>query len=1102
MLATAVVAILLIVSCTKDPYITPGPGAGNSISLGSAAFSAEYVFSTNYDWTARSSGPWLTVSPSSGMPGDNIILKLSAGENANYDNRTATVTITAGEITRTFTVDQAQNEGFELTKTDYSVGKDGGNITIPISANVTYTCTVSESARSWLAVTQTKALSNYNIVLTVSKNETYGSRTGTVTIAYGNQESVITITQSENEGFEVTTTDYSVGKDGGNITIPVRANVTYTCTVSESAKSWLSVIQTKALSNYNVVLSASKNETYDSRTGTVTIAYGNQESIITVTQSQNDELIVTQKEFNTGGEASQLKIPVKTNIQYECSVQGNAGEWITVFETQTKGLEEYFLILEIAQNNNYTERVGQVKITGAGKESYITITQDMRDEIKIMYQKQRASLSALFKSLNGNQWKKKDNWDSDKPLDQWFGLTVDEHGFVTKLELPENNLKGTLPAEIGDLVKLQSLYLGYNYGIGGSIPSEIGNLKELGFLNLFGNELTGEIPEELYSLSELFHLDLGVNKLSGGLSSGIARLSKLLALWLHYNNFSGPLPKELGQMNLTQLALYNNSFSGSLPDELGSLNNLDFFSVGSNKLSGFIPISILNNPNIWEKFWINITAFNDFDLSNLTYYPAPDYTLTDVEGNSIDLGEEYASHQYTVLYSWTTWCPYASGFHPTLISLYNQYKSKGLEVIGYYAQDQVADEIGMTDQKLKEAADYIGMPWSTVYLTTKYKAFGSALIQGGSPTIHVVDKLGNIVFSTFAFADSRNDLGKFLEERLGEGSDYSYYASTDYSADGKVRTYQTHTTGDGIKLIFTGDAFTDRDHADGTFDRRMNQAVEAFFSEEPYASLRNRFDVYSVAAVSKNREIADDSETAFGTYFGSGTLVGGDDEEVFKYALKVPGVDMTTSLVTVVVNSPNYSGTCYMYEDNAAVCYSAITGFSEGEFAKLIRHESGGHGFGKLLDEYAYSGTITDSKKSDFIYKRDVLHWGGNVDVTSDPSKIQWSVMLSDARYKDFVEIYEGALTFAKGAWRPTYNSIMHLNTEGYNAPSRFSIYKRIILLSENREATFDEFAEFDAPNLSKTTARPATTERTEPLAPPVFIRGSWKDAGKRNIEK
>ncbi|HOG25970.1 MAG TPA: BACON domain-containing protein [Bacteroidales bacterium] len=102
-LATASVAFLLILSCTKDPFITPGPGAGTTVTVASAASTAEYVFSTNYEWTARSSGSWLTVSPSSGMPGDNIILKLSAGENANYDPRTATVTITAGEISRTLT---------------------------------------------------------------------------------------------------------------------------------------------------------------------------------------------------------------------------------------------------------------------------------------------------------------------------------------------------------------------------------------------------------------------------------------------------------------------------------------------------------------------------------------------------------------------------------------------------------------------------------------------------------------------------------------------------------------------------------------------------------------------------------------------------------------------------------------------------------------------------------------------------------------------------------------------------------------------------------------------------------------------------------------
>ena len=471
--------------------------------------------------------------------------------------------------------------------------------------------------------------------------------------------------------------------------------------------------------------------------------------------------------------------------------------------------------------------------------------------------------------------------------------------------------------------------------------------------------------------------------------------------------------------------------------------------MAANNFSGIIPISILNNPNIWDKFWGTITAWNNFDLSTLTYFPAPDFTFNDVEGNSINLGEEYTANQYTILYSWQSWCPYATAFHPALISLYNQYKSKGLDVIGYSNLDQIYVDMGMTDQMLKEIAGNLGMPWRTIFLTGKYQdAYYSMMTQGGSPSVHVVDKIGNIVFSTLTFADSYNDLGTFLEERLGPGSGHSYYASTDYSADGTIRTYQTHTAGEGIKLIFTGDAFTDKDHADGSFDNRMNQAVEAFFSEEPYTSLRDRFDVYSVAAVSKNREITDDSETAFSTYFGAGTKVGGDDDAVFHYALKVPGVDLTETLVSVVINSPNYSGTCYMYEDNAAIGYSTISGYSEAEFAKLIRHESGGHGFGKLLDEYAYSGTIPASAKNEFIHQRDELGWGGNVDVTSDPAKIQWSVMLSDSRYKDVVGIYEGALTYASGAWRPTHNSIMHLNTGGYNAPSRFAIYKRIIRLS------------------------------------------------------
>ena len=1002
-LFTVLIVFTGIVSCTKEPYITPG--SSQSISLEAGSASAEFVFSTNYDWTARSSESWLSVSPASGSAGENIKIKISAAENSGYDVRSATVMLSAGEATQTITVQQA-----------------------------------------------------------------------------------------EKKGFQVTGSTFSIGKDGGNVTIPVKANVTYTCTISENAKSWLSVSQTKALSSYTIILQAAKNESYDARTGTVTVAYESQSVTVTVTQSQKDELMVTQQEFEIGSKGGELKVPVSTNTEYTCSVMEGAKDWISITNPRTKGLEDYNIVLQIAENKYDAGRVGQVKITGAGKESFITITQGVDEDLL----KQRSALMALYNSLNGNQWINKENWGSDKPLGEWYGVTADEDGFVVWIDIRQNNFSGTLPPEIGDLLRLQQLTFdpGLSNGIHGVIPPEIGKLKELVYLNLGANELTGEIPEELYSLSKLEELYLPANKLSGGLSSKVAQLNQLKSLSLAVNNLAGALPKEIGKMpNLTYLQLADNAFSGPIPDEWGSLNNLKSLDISGNRLSGSIPMSILNNPNIWNKFWYIIIAFNDFDLSNLTFFPAPTYTLKDVNGVSINLGQEYSSNKYTILYYWATWCPVSTAFHPTLISLYNQYKSKGVDVIGYtYPQE------GMTDQLLKESADNFGMPWRTIYFALEpWEAYKPSLMHiGDLPTVHVVDQKGNTVFSSIAFpGQCYNDLEAFLRDKLGEGAVEEYYASTDYSADGKVKTIQTHTAGTGIKLVFTGDAFTDKDHADGSFDTRMNQAVEAFFSEEPYTSLRDRFDVYSVAAVSKNREITDRSQTAFSTYFGSGTAVGGNDEKVFEYAQKVPGVDLTKALVSVVVNSPAYYGTCYMYEDNAAIGYSTISGYSETEFAKLIRHESGGHGFGKLLDEYAYTGTIPASAKNDFIYQRDELGWGANVDITSDPSKIQWSFMLNDTRYKEVVGIYEGALTFSIGAWRPTYNSIMHMNTGGFNAPSRFAIYKRIIRLSENREASFEEFATFDAPNIGRPTAAAAAVEKYEPLAPPVFVKGSWKDAKK-----
>ncbi len=999
-------------------------------SIGSDGGTITIPLRSNVDYSCSLSDnctSWCTITQTKALNDYNIIL--SVAKNEGYDPRTGTLTISYGDMGIVVTITQSQKEEIIVANKEFTVGIEGGELRIPVLTNINYTATVLGDARSWITISQvqTKGLEEYNLVLQIAKNEGYDGRVGQIKISGAGKESFITITQKQVEELIVEQEEFSIGSDGGTITIPVRSNTDYTCSLSNNCKSWCSITQTKALNNYNIILTVAKNEGYDPRTGILTISYGDKSTQITITQSQKDELILTQTNFSIGKDGGELRIPVSTNINYTATVLGGAKSWIVISQVQTKGLEQYKLVLQIAKNNTLSGRVGQVKVEGAGKESFITITQGAHEESSSLA-KERAALTALYNSLNGTQWTRKDNWLTDRPLNEWYGIGVDAQGHVIVINLPDNNLSGNIPAEIGDFTKLRFLQLCYD-DIGGRIPSEIGNLKALEQLYLFCNQLSGPIPGEIATLTNLSGLDLTMNN-----------------------------------------------------------------------LSGTIPASIRNNTAFWKKFWTRIVCYNNFDLSGITNFPAPDFTFNDVTGASINLGNEYSSNKYTILFDWQSWCSYCTNYTPQLVSIYNTYKSKGLDVIGCSMYGGNYDSMGMTDAKLKQIADNLGMPWRTILIRPTADVYNSLLYQMSIPNLHVVDKNGNVVFSTAAFGDNRNNLNNFIQDKFAEESGGgSYYSSTGYSADGKVKTLQTHTVGSGIKLIFTGDAFTDKDHANGTFDTWVNHAVEAFFSEEPYKSLRNRFDVYSVAAVSKNKEIADDSQTAFSCRFGEGTHVEGNDAKVFQYANKVPGADMTRSVVTVIVNAPNYSGTCSMYSDDSAIGYCAIIGYSVSEFGKVVLHESGGHAFGKLLDEYTSSGAgaITEEAKASFTNQKNNWGWGANVDITSDPAAIQWSFMLSDPDYSKVVGIYEGALTYATGAWRPTPNSIMNGNTDGFNAPSRFEIYKRIMKLSQGTTPTFAEFAIFDADNLTKAPTKAAFTPIPKdfvPFHPPIIKDRKWNE--------
>lgn len=334
-----------------------------------------------------------------------------------------------------------------------------------------------------------------------------------------------------------------------------------------------------------------------------------------------------------------------------------------------------------------------------------------------------------------------------------------------------------------------------------------------------------------------------------------------------------------------------------------------------------------------------------------------------------------------------------------------------------------------------------------------------------------------------------------------------YYISTDYSRDGKVTRLQRATEGAGIDLVLMGDGFIDTQIADGTYAGYMQKMADAFFSEEPYTTLRPLFNVYAVDVVSATEGYAHPGQ-ALGGWFGNGTLVGGNDTRCMDYARKAIGDDrMDNALIIVAMNSNKYAGTCYMYYPSTgdygvgtSIAYFPLDADEEG-LAQLVHHEAGGHGFAKLDDEYAYDGTIPQEEIDNKVRLAE-YGWWKNIDFTDDPTKVKWSRFLSDDRYKfDGLGVFEGACTYSNGAWRPTENSIMRYNTGGFNAPSREAIWYRAHKLAygESWKYDYEAFVAYDAIN-RKTSAGAAKSGsgRLQPMMPPthapVIVPRRWND--------
>lgn len=832
-----------------------------------------------------------------------------------------------------------------------------------------------------------------------------------------------------------------------------------------------------------------------SATITVTTADGGKTADCSVTVTEQATIIITGNTANIPFSGGIVGFDIQFNTSYTVEIEQSAKDWLHFVET--KAMQSGTLVFEVDANEGEA-RTGKATVKdNEGKLSPITLIFEQEENVGSEEEEQiKAILMQIYDAMDGPNWKKQDNWGTDAGLNTWAGVGFDNENGIYSLRFDDFGLKGEIPDAIGELTGLRDFFFNNEPGVTGTLPDSFRKLINLTSVNIHNTSMT--------SLPDLFD-----------------GMKELDYVFVYYNKqMTGPLPESLGNSEkLQSILIQDNAFTGTIPASWARLLDVQGTNLLWNHLSGEIPETILRAKGeqlAWRLARIlQQEEGYGFDISDIDipgYWPKG--TITGFDGKTFTFADVVSQNEYTVYLNWATWCPYSVVLMPSLKEYYEKYRQDGLEVIATVWHPDRHD-FSDSEKALEEKTIYEKGydQWYNFFYKPYY---GELFICHNTPTAEVYDKNGNILFSSVYYLpdpvrkrygsyeyekSAFNDLIPFLETLLGP-ADAPVYESKDFSQDGKVLTLQKASVGKGINIVFLGDGYSDKDMAaGGLYEKLMQQAMEEFFSIEPYKTFRNRFNVYTVKAVSRHDRIGEGYTTALGSTFGNGSEVKGDQAKCYEYALKVPGItDTKNLLIPVMVNTRRNAGTAYMSESlQSSVAFFSSFGNHSDAFSAILQHEAGGHGFAFLADEYvSYENTVPAETVNEYNRLYNAYGWYSNVDFTNDPSKIRWSAFLSDKRYEKEVSVYEGGALYSSGVWRPSANSMMNEDAPYFNAPSRWAIYKRIMELS-GEAVSFDKFLEYDAVNrqasVNAAAVRPPmkvaenSTRSFVPTAPPVIVR-------------
>ena len=370
----AIMSLLLFVACTSEetqPSVKPNGDASTTPSI---TLEQNYLnfdehpdvqtisFSSTMEWTAelindRADG-WCSINATSGTAGSKDI-DVTVTENTSTDDRTASVIIKSGAISKTVRISQKQRDALTVTASTFEVEGTSGKIYIEVKANVDFEYTINGSATEWITPIETRAMKTTTLGFNIAENKTMQRREGTITVFSGDLSETITVYQKDHgEAIIISQKEYVVSDTGEDIAVEVTSNVDVE--IEMPGVDWITRNVSRAVSTNTYYFTIAENTSYDQREAY--IIFKNTEKKITervkVSQVQRDAIVLAAEQYNVSSEGKQIEIELGHNVDFEYEI---IGDWIT--HVETRALQTSYLVFEVASNASYDSREGSVIFT-------------------------------------------------------------------------------------------------------------------------------------------------------------------------------------------------------------------------------------------------------------------------------------------------------------------------------------------------------------------------------------------------------------------------------------------------------------------------------------------------------------------------------------------------------------------------------------------------------------------------------------------------------------------------------------------------------------------------------------------------------------------